>query len=249
MKMRAAIKLIFIPVLLFLLAFKGGDVWNTITVQEYNVAMEKVEKFYKEKKKYAVKVTHATYKGHDSEIPYQQSTGYFHYENGKYHSWLLGIHTIQDGKYKVVVDSVNKMIIVSDPDPKTTDELMHLNYTNSARYIIACKQSKTEDGEKFKLDFNEVPSYTSYLLAISAAGEIRGLTVYYRAEYPSDSKDPNSPKAKPKLSINYSGFTATPVFDAGEFSSAKYFTVEKNKLKATSLYSTYRISDARLTTK
>lgn len=247
--MRSAIKLISVLVLFLFLAFKSGDVWKIITVKEYDLEMEKVDKFYAAKKKYSVTVTHATYKGHDSEIPYQQSTGYFHYENGKYHSWLLGIHTLSDGKYKVVVDSLNKMLIVSDADSKTTDELMHLNYTNSAKYIVSCKQSKTEEGEKFKLDFNEVPSYTSYLLRIAESGEIRGLTVYYRTEYPSDAKDPNSIKVKPKLSISYSDFTDKPSFSISEFSSAKYFTVEKNIIKPTSAYTKYQISDARLNTK
>lgn len=247
--MNSLIKGSFLLCIVLLLAFKGSDVWTSITVKEYDAVMKKVEVFYKGKKKYAVNVTHATYKGHDSEVPYQQSTGYFHYEGGKYHSWLLGIHTIYDGKHKVVVDSVNKMIIVSDPDSKSTDELMHLNYTNSAKYLIACKQCKTEQGEKFKLDFNEVPAYNSYLLRLAESGEIQGITVYYRTEYPSDSKDPDSPKVKPKLSINYSGFTSTPGFSSGEFSTAKYITIEKNKIKSTPAYSSYRVADSRISAK
>jgi hypothetical protein len=247
--MKQLAKITFIPVLLLFLAFKGGDVWTIITAKEYDVEMKKVEKFYTEKKKYAVNVTHATYKGHDSEIPYQQSTGYFHYENGKYHSWLLGVHTMQDEKYKVVVDSINKILIVSDPDSKTTNELMQLNYTNSERYLVSCKQSKTEKGEKFKLDFNEVPSYSSYLLSIEDDGEIKGLTVYYRAEYASDPQNSASPKVKPKLSISYSGFTDTPAFRSNEFSTAQYFTIENNILKPASSYSAYRIVDARFSKK
>lgn len=233
-------------ILATLFAFTGGEVWTGITVKEYDEAMKKAESFYNSKKKYSIKVTHATYKGHDAQVPYDQSTGYFHFDNGNYHSYLLRIHTIQADKYKVVVDSINKTIIVSDPDSKAAAELMQINYVNSAQYVVAYKSAKTELGTLYKLDFNTTPAYSAYTVTLGDDGQMKDFTVYYRKEYPADAKDPASPKVKPKLKIAYSAFTEVSDFSAGEFDTGKYFTETKKQLNPAPAYAKWKLVDARL---
>ena len=238
--------LVLLPLLFLLAASFTGEVWNTITVKEYDAAMSKMEQFYSSKKTYSLKVTHASFKGHDTEVPYDVSSGYFHFDRGNYHSFLLGIHTIQNQKYKVVVDSINRCITVSDPDAASTKELMRINYVNSSQYVVAYKEAKTEQGEKYKLDFNEQPAYSAYTIIIGEDGQMKEMNVYYRKEYPSDNNNPSSPKVKPRLRISYSGFTEVSGFSQDEFQTDRYFREEKKVLKAAPAFAQWKLVDARL---
>lgn len=221
--------------------------FKPITQKEFDDANALTSKFYSDHKHFYVEVTHATYKGHEAQVPYDQSAGYFYRDNDSYHSFFFGIHTIQNDKYKVTVDTLSKTISVADPTPSSEQDLMQTNYDNAHTYITSYEEAITDKGNLYRVKFNDVPAYSSYTMLQTDEGQLLEVTIYYRKAIAEDARDTASKKIKPKLSISYSGFNAKAVFDVKkEFDTSKYFTVTANKLVATTKYLTFKILDKRI---
>ncbi|HTF05644.1 MAG TPA: hypothetical protein VK826_16570 [Bacteroidia bacterium] len=225
-------------------AFQEG--WVVSSITEVDTAHKNSETFYTGKKSYSIDITYSSFKGHEAVAPYETMQGYYRYDNGRSHSQMQGVHIIVNGNYKMILDTVHKTMIVTDPPSKLSAELMQINYENSKQYITSCKKSPGELITAFKMEFSEQVAYSAYSLSFAKDGQLKDITVFYRKEYPSDSKAPNSPKLKPKLKISYGPVVEKIMFNpAKEFELTKYFTELKGTLKATSAYSTYQVIDSR----
>jgi hypothetical protein len=219
--------------------------WTTSTMDEVDTAHKNSATYYAAKKKYSMEITYSSFKGHEEIAPYETMQGYYHFDNGKSHSYIQGVHSIVSGNYKLILDSAHKTMVVTDAPNESTGELMQINYENSKQFMTSCKKSSSEVSTMFKMEFSEEVTYSAYALTFSKDGQMKDITVYYRKEYPSDPKQPNSPKLKPKLKISYGLLNEKAVFTPKEFDLTKYFTESRGVLKATPTYSTYQLIDSR----
>ncbi|HEU4719483.1 MAG TPA: hypothetical protein VFU15_16685 [Bacteroidia bacterium] len=237
--------------LLLLFADAFPVAWTDMTKEEFDGEMQKTSQFYTVNQHYSVQVDYASFRGYDSEIPYDQSTGYYRKDGKSYHNFLLGIHTIQNSRYKVIVDTAKKAILVADPEnEESAAEMKQLNFDNESKYVTAYKSAPSGGGKLLRVEFNKIPAYTAYTIDISDDGRLRGMTIYYRESYPLDPSDPSSAKAQPKLKITYSAFDAGKTFDSKkEFDTSKYFTEADGKLTLTAAFKNYTITDLRIPTK
>ena len=87
--------------------------WTNATKEEVAKEFEVINSWCRNTPAYSMIVTHTSYEDHTTTIPYETMSGYFKKENNNYHSYLLGIHTIQNAKYRVVVDTSNKIILIA----------------------------------------------------------------------------------------------------------------------------------------
>ncbi|MEO5645216.1 MAG: hypothetical protein ABIS12_17980 [Bacteroidia bacterium] len=229
----------------------GTIAWTTITQAEYTVAMDKMNEFYTVNDHYSVRISYSSFRGHESEVPYETSNGIYICDKNKYYSQLLGTRTIQNEKIKIVIDSLHKSITVANPEENESgNEMKKINYENSKQYITAYKTAPIANGKLYRIECNPTPSYSAYVLDLSNDGFLRELIVYYKNEYPIDPTNATSAKAKAKLKISYSGFDSKTAFDpARVFSTAKYITETSGKLTLTKAYSSYRLFDNRIPNK
>ena len=232
--------------LLLVVCVSATYTWKETTQQDYDAVTKKSGDFYDKKKHYSVKVTHTSYRGHDAVVAYEMQEGYYRYDNGSYHSLLMGIHTIQNKTYRVVIDTMAKSIQVGDPIAKRADEISEINYSNSMKDVKRFLSCAVGTGVRYRLEYNEKPTYESYETQFNQDGMMTEMTVFYRKEYPLNPSDPNSAKAKPKLQITWTELNEKAVFAADEFSTEKYFTVVNNKLTPAAKYKAYRIADVRV---
>jgi hypothetical protein len=220
--------------------------WTDISQKEFDAAMKSSGDFYKDKEHYSVKVVHTSYRGHESVTPYEQINGYYRYDHGLYHSFLTGVHTIQNNKYRIVIDTVANSILVGDPIAKRADEISEINYFNSMKDVKRFLSCAVGTGVRYRLEYNQKPLYEAYETEFSTNGMMIEMTIFYRKEYAINPNDANSPKAKPKLKITWTEFSEKTVFAADEFSTQKYFTESNGKLTPTPKYKGYRITDVRV---
>jgi hypothetical protein len=243
---RYKFKLVSLCCALLLLCMSATYVWNETTQIEYDKVTKRSGDFYDSKKHYAVRITHTSYRGHDVVTPYETREGYYRFDNGSYHSLLLGVHTIQNKKYRIVIDTVAKTMLVGDPVAKRADEISEINYANSMKDVKRFLSCAVAAGVRYRLEYNEKPMYEAYETKFNTSGMMTEMTVFYRKQYAINPNDANSPKAKPKLKITWSDLNEKVVFATDEFSSEKYFTEVNKKLTPTSKYKGYRITDVRV---
>jgi hypothetical protein len=235
-------------VVLSLSSMQAQEPWKTITIDEYEKKCLQVEEFYKKHTKYSVNVLHSSYQGHASNAKlYERSEGYFRRDADQFHSYLLGIHTIQNETVRIIVDSVQKTIHVSNVEKLSTEQAMPVSWMFSKKSIEKCYEIPFGKSRVYKLSFPKGGSYTSFEIKISEKMNIEEIVFYYSSSYPSDPGNPKSPKVSPKLVISFSGFSQTTPITKNDFSTQRYITIDKNnKILPTSAYQSYRLMDARI---
>lgn len=230
------------------IGFQQG--WENCSIGEVDLAHARSEQFYSGLKTYSMSLTYSSYKGHDAVSPYESSNGYYYYDNGRSHTYAQGVHTYIGDKYKLILDSVRKTIIVTDKPTSLSSELMQINYANSKQYMTRTSKQIQGTATSYRMDFNEQVAYSSYTLAFAKSGQLTDITVFYRKEYPSDPKTPGSPKLKPKLKVAFGIPNDKVQFNAKkEFDLSQFVTDTKGALKLTASYSTYQLIDSRTSRK
>lgn len=235
------------------IAFTSDLNWKNITREEFEKVKSLLENFYSKNTTLSMTVTHASYKNYTTEIPHEQVAGYFRMNKNNYHSFLMGVEAIQNEKFKISVDSSQKLILVANPDNLGKEggikEMMKFNYELSRSQITAYKIAEVKGGKIHRVEFTQKLPYTAYEMDISEEGLLRKLVIYYRNEYPSDIEDEQSPKTKPRLSITFSEVSKVPVFSKDEFDHNKYITISDKKILPSTQFSGYKVADLRVSEK
>ena len=244
-------KLYIICFILFVFSFlrvQSQDVaWKTITKEEMANVFEQLSNWFKSPSVYSFTVTHASYENYKTIVPYEKSVGYFKRDKINYHSFLLGIHTIQNKKYKISVDTASKIIMVANVDSSSWDTYKLDDYKVLLESCVAIKVFNEKTDKHYRLEFREGYPLSSYEFLIAANGVLKEITWYYAKEVQKDPDDEHSAKVKPRLNITFSDYKKNQVFNyKNEFDESVYFFNKGNKLVVTEKYKKFEISDQRL---
>lgn len=221
--------------------------WENITRAGFEQAMNNVGTFFNQHTTYSVEVVHTSYKGWNAKNAFDKMRGYFKRDGDKYSSKILGIHTIQNKDMRVVIDSMNRTLIVTDPVKFKTSDIMNLQYNEAARFVTAYKERNTSVGKLYRVEFNDtLLRYAAYEVELTKNNEVRDIVIYLRDEYPEDMNYPNSPKVHPKVRIDFIDFDTKPAFSSDDFDVAEYVALVGKKLSITNPeYKDYRLIDNR----
>lgn len=216
-----------------------------IEKDEMIAVFEKINSFFVNTPSYSLTVTHASYEDYTTQTPVEISTGTFKKQDKNYHSFLMGMHTIQNNKYKVVVDTLNKRILVANPDQLTMMIYTADYYKQLLKNCTKIKKTTSGRYTFYKVELPAESQIGAYEFLVDEEGLAREVTWYYNTEIKKDDDDENS-KVKPRVSIRFSNYKIDPVFSAEAFSEENYFKAETNKLVVTNNYSGFKLFDQRV---
>ena len=224
--------------------------WSSISKDEMAKIFEKMSNSLKNTQSYSMVVTHSSYENYKTNTPFEQSKGYFKKDKNNYHSFLLGIHTIQNTKYKMSVDTSAKVIMVAKNENNSIFDTYQLQ--DYKDLIDVCSSIKTMDigtDKQYRLEFKDGYSLSSQEFTVSPDGILKQITLYYAKAVQLDPEDKNSAKVKPRLSISFSEYKKNAAFNyKNEFDESAYFYKSGEKLMLTEKYKHYELSDQRLPT-
>ena len=83
-----------------------------INEKEAAAIFKKIADWFKDTDKFTVNTEFKTFKSHETITPYETLTGFVKKQGRLFHSYLMGIHTIQNEKYQLMIDTTNKIISV-----------------------------------------------------------------------------------------------------------------------------------------
>lgn len=238
-------------VALLLLAFIGkAQVQKPENVDKATMAkvFEKMNNWFKNTPAYSMKVTHASYENYTTTVPADRAVGYFKKDKNNYHSFLIGIHTIQNNDYKIVIDTAQKIMLVASPDQLVWNSYTTDNYIYLLQECSAIKVTTIGTDKKYRLEYKEGP-LACYEIVVDADGLLKEVVSFYAKAIKKDENDKNSPKVKPRIVITFSGYEKKPVFNyKKDFDESCYFIKKGSKVIPVERYKKFKFSDQRLVT-
>lgn len=195
---------------------------------------------------YSLAVTHASYEDYTTKTAVEKSSGYFKKEKNNYHSFLIGIHTIQNSQYKIVIDTTQKIIMVSNPDQLTWLAYTQEDYQAMLKNATATRMNKTGRYTFYRVELPEYNPVGAYEFLVDEKGLMREISWYYNREVKKDENDDAS-RVKPRMGISFSDYKEDISFNyADTFSEALYFEKKNNKLVLTEKYAAFKLLDQRI---
>jgi len=221
--------------------------WTSLGRPEMAKLFDKMNNWFKNTASYSLIITHASYENYNTMVPVERSVGYFKKDKNDYHSFLLGIHTVQNSVYKIVIDSSEKIMMVANPDQLTWNTYTAGDYEVMLKNCVAVKKMNNSVEKKYRIEFAAGSAISHYEFVFDQDEFLKEVISYYGLEIKKDGDDKNSPKVKPRISILFSGYKISPVLNyKEEFDESKYFFRKNGKLVPAERYRTFKLSDQRI---
>lgn len=225
-----------------------GQDWETITVEDMTKEIKSIEDFYKGTSAYSIKVTHKTFKNYTTSVMEDQSNGYFIKDaKNNYHSFAMNIRTVQNGKIKITIDSLNQNILISEPDKSFTKEVKVSELKDLLKVCSKIKKMDSEETDKYRFEFEKSSTYSAYEIWTNSDHRIKKLVLFFSIELPSDPDDEKSAKTKPRAEIDFSNYKTgiTPVYKTW-FDETKYVILKNGIYEPTEKYKKYIVYNLKV---
>lgn len=220
--------------------------WQYVGRTDMAKIFEQMNNWFKNTPTYSLTITHASFEDYKTDVPVEKAVGYFKKDKNNYHSFLMGMHTIQNSTYKIVVDSSEKILMAADPDQLEWNTYTLDDYTLILKSCSTIKVTDKGTDKKYRMDFDGSASIGAYEFLFSQDGFLKEVVSYYNEEIKKND-DENSAKVKPRISITFSEYKKNPALNyKEEFDESKYFISKNNKLIPAEAYKDYKFSDQRL---
>jgi hypothetical protein len=219
--------------------------WAFISKDEMAKELEKMNSAYKNTPCFSVKVTHTTFKNYTTTVPYDKSSGYFKKDGSNYHSYLMGIHTIQNKRYRIVIDSSKNLLMVANPSGDSSISVTTGDYLATLKICSSQKSYEINKEKHLRLDFKNY-TYTTIEITLNDQGFLKEIVFYRSQESPGNGVVPNSPSSAPRMSVSFSDYRFGVSFSyKDEFDENRYFGRMDKKLVVREQYKNFKFLDER----
>ncbi|MFI5136683.1 MAG: hypothetical protein ACHQIM_02570 [Sphingobacteriales bacterium] len=220
--------------------------WTVLSEPDFNKVFKRQESLYKEKASYSLLIRHSSYENHTTTSPYEKVEGYFKKEGTSYHSFLLGMETIQNKEMKIVIDSSSKKILIAPADaafqPLSGDE-----FQKDMKGCGSIKCKEQDKGKIYRLDYKEGEgSLEAIEYLVSKDGLISKMVMFYRELSYNPGFRQKEEKYKPRIEVELTEFKTAGAGNKDDFEPGKYVTLSGSKYKGIGKYQQYSVFDTRV---
>lgn len=222
----------------------NAQTWNVISKLEARTILDQVADWYSEHQNFSVPVSHASFANYSTAIPHEHFDGNIVCKGIMYHSKELGMETIQNQDYNIVIDTESKLIVVSNPKDPLMSVVQNVD-TLSLHSVTQCSLKKIGTKKTLRFDFHSGHKLEREEILIDDDDKVLEMTFYFSSD-DGDRSNNSGIKEKPKVVVSYGAYDLSPHIDPAEFSEKPYVTFSEDKLTLTTQYSDYHLIDARL---
>lgn len=235
-----------------LLLSQNKSDWEKVDKNEVVNAYQKACNWFSNTSSYSFNMTYTSYKDHYSKEVIETSNGFYKRSTNKFKSEIMGIRTIQNSSVRVVVDSADKLIAITDPGSLTptmagTDQLLEM-----LSNVKALKKKKSNYDVTYKIDFSKNELFESYEFSVDNNGLLEKLIYYYSEQddkdFGGDTDDGHFPitsKIKPRLEILFSKYQYPIKVSSNDFEIKGILLAENRKVTLNESYKSYSVKDYR----
>jgi hypothetical protein len=224
--------------------------WQVANANEVAMAYQKAYSWFTGTSNYAFKLKYISYKNHTSNEVREISEGYCKRFNNKHRTEALGTLMIQNEHYKAMIDTVDKLIVISNTEksaPVMADvkEMMAL-----LKNTKALKKKMGTNNVSYRIEFNKNSAYEMYEFTVNNKGYLEKLVYYYSEQteehYPDEeSVKPVKIRTKPRLEIAFSAYEVPAKITEADFSEKNIVMADPKKIVLLNNYKSYQVKDYR----
>lgn len=228
-----------------------SSAWQTVTKEEIIASYKNVWDWFVQTQNYSFQLKYTSYKDHVSGEVIESSEGSYKRSGLKYKTEAVGIKTIQNEKVKIVVDTADKMIALTNPSNlsptmQSTDELKKL-----LENVRALKKKSIGKSIVYRIDFTKNELYEAYEFVVSEKGLVDRLVYYYSEQTEKDYGDGENEKAiefkmKPRLEIAFTNYVIQGKITETEFTDKSIVLADNRKVILLDKYKAFQVKDYRL---
>jgi len=246
LKYRFNLKPGFIPVVIFLcFAFKYSTKWTTINKDDAAKELLEMGKKINEIKIYSFHVTYKSYEGHDLTIPHQTMEGFLIKSGINSFNYLGETYTIQNKKLRVIIDSVKKVIKVTDPMEDVEGKANINDYIKSMEFCKEIKKSLDNSIVAYRLENKAKRGIVAHEIYLEGLF-VKESTLFYANDI---SKRVNNETKRetvyPKLQILFSDFKSLKKVDIEIFNTDKFVIIKNGQIVLNDNYKKFKLIDGR----
>lgn len=217
---------------------------KTTHAQNASEDFKKVRAAYDAAPAISMDVLYKSYPDYTTTVENDSQSGSFKRQGSNLYSNLLGIETLQNSQFNIIVENNSKKLVILDPAKAS----VNISPVNVDSVLSMCSSVKFIEGAGnqriYKLSFDKLTSFQYSTIDFCINKEtflIDKIVLYYRDAVNFNYEDKEAPKKKPRLEIIYKNINTHAVFTNEQFSEKKYITVSENAIKPTGTYSAYEL--------
>jgi hypothetical protein len=238
-------KEILLTLLLLTSSLLFAQQWKPISKMEAVSILSKIKNWHKEHPDYSVNITHTSYIGYSNTVPHEQLKGYAIVHGNFYHSSLLGIETIQNSTYKVVIDTADKTMIVCYPD-YWNSAIHDLPDSASLRLVGSSYIRKHDNLLSIRFEYKLGCKLEREEITIDNDYKLNEVAFYFSQGTYDETTEQND-NEKPKVVATYSEYKLKNVVTESDFDTENYIIAgDSNKLVLAIPYSDFELLDSRI---
>jgi hypothetical protein len=226
---------------------KGPQQWSDISKDILSKELGAMNERFSRMLNYTVNVTDESFATYTASIYHEKFSGYFKRDRENFHSYLGSVHTIQNNECRVAVDSIKKMILISDPVDYLDQVLKASDYISLLKVCSKMRVSHADNKTTYRLDFVSGYPMAAYELTINKDSLPEKIIIYYNKEVKGTNENVS---AKPRMEIYFENWATKPVTSKSDFSIDKYLIKQGDKYALKPAYSAqYKLLDERVLTR
>jgi outer membrane lipoprotein-sorting protein len=203
-------------------------------------------KFYQNTNSYQFDTYYASYKGHESTVPYEESRGYIKKSDNNFHAEVMGSKSIQSNGYMITIQPETKQLLVNNSQSFTSSAVNLDELKLGLSRTIRIERSVFGKTANFILYYREGTTISHTEIAINELGYLEKIIFYYREKIDWKNNEGKIISSQPKLEIKYLNFKKDITISAKEFDWSNYLIITESSLQASVNYRNYEIIDLRI---
>jgi hypothetical protein len=208
--------------------------------------LEKAEKilvdlntYYLEHPNYEAGVEHSLYSNYNAQTADETYTGYYRRNKLKEHSVLMGIETIQNEQFKVVIDTNSKLVMVYNTIPMANNPGIEI--ISALKLCSSIRVNDKGAESRIELDFQDNQYPLSKMVIAIVDHRLAVLEMWHNEAITND----NGEIIKPRTKVSYTNYQENKKFSAKEFAIGHIVELKNSVITPKAEFSLYRIMDLR----
>ncbi|MCW3104302.1 MAG: hypothetical protein JWO09_2742 [Bacteroidetes bacterium] len=246
--------LIITVLILYISPASAAGVWENASKKEVMDKFRNALDWFTKTGAYKVNVSYASFVDHTTAVPYERSEGSFVKDGKNLHSVVLGMHTIQNERYRITVSDDEQMIALNNLSGTEQLPVDMESFSDLLDHVQAIRKQVKAGGTCYRIEFAPNGLYASFEFELDAAGLLGKLTYFYSAEMTEENDEADESgnvnkgkiQGKPRMEISFYNYQQNLKVDyEKEFSEKKYFTASGKKVTLSEKYRHYELKDYR----
>lgn len=200
---------------------------------------------------YYFKIKYATYKDHSTKVHLESSDAFYKRVMPHFRTEALGVKTIQNTKWRFVVDSGQKTITVMNAANYTVNIAGSEELSEMLDQFKALRKRKVSKSVLcYRIEFEKNNLYDAYEFSVNSRGLLEHLIFYYSEQDRDADLDTGEPgssgKISPRLEISFYDYQVPAKYSSSEFDDTQIVVNDNGQIDLLGDYKNYRLLDYRL---